>query len=180
MVSPSPPCCPLYPPPSPATNPTSLTHRREGLASIASTMVAMSRGRAGSQQWQGGFYTRPGAAPSPPLLCLRLGERAVTAAAAAAAAAAAVIAVAFLLSRGIIKLPLFGATGPRSAAARRWRDDDAAPSGAVIVVVVIPRDLQVVARRCDGYSFRRRPSFSCDGNGDGGGDGGGGGQEGPI
>ena len=123
----------------------------------------------------GGMDTGPGAAPSPPLLCLRLGGRAVTTAAAAAA-----VAVILLSSRGIIKSPLFSATGPRSAAFRRWQADAAAASAAVVVVIVVAQDLQVVARRCDGSSIRRHPSFSRDGNDGGGGGGGGGGQEGLI
>ena len=77
LVSPSPPCCPLSLLPPPATDPTTLTPRREGLASIASTTVAMSR-RSGIATMAGGMDTGPGAAPSPPLLCLRLGGRAVT------------------------------------------------------------------------------------------------------
>ena len=113
LVSPSPPCCPLSLLPPPATDPTTLTPRREGLASIAITTVAMSRG-SGIATMAGGMDTGPGAAPSPPLLCLRLGGRAVTAAAAAAA-----VVVVLLSSRGIIKSPLFSATGPRSAAFRR-------------------------------------------------------------
>ena len=119
LVSPSPPCCPLSLLPPPATDPTTLTPRREGLASIAITTVAMSRG-SGIATMAGGMDTGPCAAPSPPLLCLRLGGRAVTTAAAAAA-----VVVVLLSSRGIngtlIRRLLSVASGRRSRRRRRRR-----------------------------------------------------------
>ncbi len=59
------PCCPLSLLPPPATRPTTLTPQQKGLASIASTTVAMSHGSRITTV-AGGMDTRPGAAPPPP------------------------------------------------------------------------------------------------------------------
>ena len=155
------PLLPLIPSPPPCYRPDH-TDASTGGASLN----CQHDGRHVPREWDRnngrGMDTRPGAAPSPPLLCLRLGGRAVTATAAATA-----IVVVLLSLHGIIKSPLFSATGPRSAAFRRWQADAAA--AAAVIVIVIAQDLQVIARRCNGSSIHRRPSFSRDGNGGGGG-----------
>jgi hypothetical protein len=127
LVSPSPPCCPLSLLPPPATDPTTLTPRRDGLASIARTTVAMTRG-SGITTMAGGMDTRPGAAPSPPLLCLHLGDE---------------------RSPPPPPLPSLSFCCRRvGSSSRRYlvqRNLDAA-------ILVVSRDLYVAARRCNGTS----------------------------